>query len=186
MSAKMPHNEIADYAATWGSYVRADDPGAVMYGFDETGRPQSEDHRKAVIEQMNLNLARVTEDPENYDEGEIEEIQSFLLAMEDVPTLEGGDVTFADLKFDFNLAHDGDSWGHAMSWFFDIATELDDRGEDTPHHWQFRRGAGGRGTTWEGLDERYTIARASNEALIQFGNLLCRYTDLLKRKGESY
>lgn len=36
-------------AAMWGSYVRNGDPGAVMYGFDERGEVQSEEHRAACI-----------------------------------------------------------------------------------------------------------------------------------------
>ncbi len=36
-------------AAEWGSYMTSGDPGAVMYGFDERGVMQSEEHRANVI-----------------------------------------------------------------------------------------------------------------------------------------
>lgn len=37
-------------AAEWGSYMRNGDPGACMYGFDEHGAVQSEEHRQNCIE----------------------------------------------------------------------------------------------------------------------------------------
>lgn len=36
-------------AASWGSYIRGGDPGACMYGFGESGRVQSEEHRRRCI-----------------------------------------------------------------------------------------------------------------------------------------
>lgn len=36
-------------AAQWGSFIAAGDPGACMYGFDERGTVQTEEHRKACL-----------------------------------------------------------------------------------------------------------------------------------------
>lgn len=41
-------------AAQWGSYMTSSDPGACMYGFDERGSVQSEEHRKACIEWLHV------------------------------------------------------------------------------------------------------------------------------------
>lgn len=47
----MTQSEAVAYAASWGSLVRAGDPGACMYGFSpETGiAVQSEDHRELCL-----------------------------------------------------------------------------------------------------------------------------------------
>jgi hypothetical protein len=37
-------------AAQWGSLIRAGDPGACMYGFNEKGLVQSEAHRAACLD----------------------------------------------------------------------------------------------------------------------------------------
>lgn len=41
----MTPKQFWETAATWGSFVKNGDPGACMYGFDEKGLVQSEDHR---------------------------------------------------------------------------------------------------------------------------------------------
>lgn len=40
------------YAAQWGSYMTSGDPGACMYGFDESFTVQSEEHRADCIAWM--------------------------------------------------------------------------------------------------------------------------------------
>jgi hypothetical protein len=40
------------YAAQWGSYMTAGDPGACMYGFNEHFRVQNEEHRQRSIKWM--------------------------------------------------------------------------------------------------------------------------------------
>ena len=37
-------------AASWGSYIRGGDPGSCMYGFNESGLVQSEEHRARCID----------------------------------------------------------------------------------------------------------------------------------------
>jgi hypothetical protein len=47
--ATMTPKKFWETAAQWGSYVTGGDPGACMYGFDEKGLVQSEEHRAACI-----------------------------------------------------------------------------------------------------------------------------------------
>jgi len=69
-------------SANWGSYMSAGDPGACMYGFDETGLPQSEEHCRACISWLSCECrvaALANEDPET-DLAEIEEMIAYLEA----------------------------------------------------------------------------------------------------------
>lgn len=66
------------YAATWGSAIKSGDPGAVMYGFDESCRPQSEEHRADVIRWMENCRAHVVCNPSDYDKDELEKIDEFI------------------------------------------------------------------------------------------------------------
>lgn len=67
------------YAASWGSYVHNGDPGAVMYGFSEDCRPQSEKHRQAVIEYCQECRQSILENPDMYDdENELEVMDAFI------------------------------------------------------------------------------------------------------------
>lgn len=45
-------------AAQWGSYMRAGDPGACMYGFDHRGMVQTETHRKQCLDWIDNHCAR--------------------------------------------------------------------------------------------------------------------------------
>lgn len=61
------------YAASWGSFIHAGDPGACMYGFSEDCIPQSEDHRAACIEWIdNECLPLVRSHPAWYEHNEEE------------------------------------------------------------------------------------------------------------------
>lgn len=46
--------EAYEYASSWGSAMTSGDPGACMYGFDESCRPQSEEHRQDVLNWMEV------------------------------------------------------------------------------------------------------------------------------------
>jgi hypothetical protein len=74
----MTPEEAWGYAAQWGSYMNSWDPGACMYGFNENCRPQSEQHRQDVLEQMTQNRASVVKDPDNYEEDDLEKIDAFV------------------------------------------------------------------------------------------------------------
>ena len=65
------------YAATWGSFMRAGDPGACMYGFDERCLPQSEEHRASVLAYVEGCKANVTASPADYDRNEAGKLDEF-------------------------------------------------------------------------------------------------------------
>lgn len=181
--SKMEYYEVAGFAATWGSFMTAGDPGACMYGFDDTGRPQNEAHRADCIREMEKNRLRVIERPDDFDDDEIEKIDSFLAWIKQANPLDGGDRSFQNLKDEFRLTGNGDVWGNTMAWWFAVALEMNDRGLTIPDEWKFRAGAGrSDADTLEGE----ACQQASEEALEEFGALLNRYADYLKFKGKSY
>lgn len=75
-------------AAQWGSFVRAGDPGACMYGFDETGRVQSEAHRKACLDWIDgeCRAAAALNDDPAQDNRELDELRAYIAA---APIAEG-------------------------------------------------------------------------------------------------
>ena len=67
-------------AATWGSYMTGGDPGACMYGFDERGAVQSEQHRKDCIEWLDKDCRKCAasgDDPRGLNE-EIDNLIAYL------------------------------------------------------------------------------------------------------------
>ncbi|MCD0459540.1 hypothetical protein [Roseiconus lacunae] len=70
--------EAYEYASSWGSFMQNGDPGACMYGFNSDCRPQSEEHRQAVIEWMKQCRLIVTQRPEDFDEDELEKLDAFV------------------------------------------------------------------------------------------------------------
>lgn len=66
------------YAAQWGSAMSSGDSGACMYGFYKDCRPQSEEHRQAVIDWMNKCLLDVVANPDDYDDDELQKIDAFI------------------------------------------------------------------------------------------------------------
>jgi hypothetical protein len=59
------------FAASWGSYMTSGDPGACMYGFDETCRVQDETHREACLHWIDTEcLPLVRNNKLEYDEDE--------------------------------------------------------------------------------------------------------------------
>ena len=64
------------YAAQWGSFIRIGDPGACMYGFNKTGRPQNERHRAACIAYINSEcLPAVAARPKDYASNEARQLK---------------------------------------------------------------------------------------------------------------
>lgn len=81
----MPPKQAWGYAAEWGSMMTAGDPGACMYGFDETCRPQSEEHRRDVIAWISDCRKRVTAAPADFDGDELFKLDSFVRHIEQAP-----------------------------------------------------------------------------------------------------
>lgn len=72
-------------AASWGSYMRSGDPGACMYGFHETGRPQSEAHRADCLAYILDAQADVLTRPELYEPGDATELQELAEYLKTAP-----------------------------------------------------------------------------------------------------
>lgn len=75
--------EAWGYAAQWGLYRKSYEPGSCMYGFTKECRPQSEEHRQAVIDWMTKCRLAVTTSPSCYtpscyDDNELDKIDSFI------------------------------------------------------------------------------------------------------------
>jgi hypothetical protein len=49
MKRKLTPKQFWELSAQWGSYIRSGDPGACMYGFNENGRVQNEQHRQDCL-----------------------------------------------------------------------------------------------------------------------------------------
>jgi len=69
----MTETEAIEYAASWGSYMNGEDPGACMYGFcpDIGLKVQSEQHRANCLEWIECCKGKV--DPDNNDAHEEED-----------------------------------------------------------------------------------------------------------------
>lgn len=180
---EMERYEVQGFAATWGSYMTGGDPGACMYGFDETGYPQNETHKADCIAYMQKNRERVAENPADYDDDELDKIDAFIALMQDSPVSDPDpELTVKELMSEFRLMCD-DSWGTTMSFWFAVCHEMNHRGLDIPAEWKFRPGAAKRDLdTMEGV----AVSRAYDEDLERFGAIMARYADLLKRHGKSY
>lgn len=80
--------------------------------------------------------------------------------------------------------HDGfDQWGWAMSWLFDIAGEIAQRGADVPPELCYRPGAFGPDVS---EDRAEFMGEFSIEALTYAARLFNRFTAALDRAGQSY
>ena len=76
----MTAGEFAYAASQWGSYMSAGDPGACMYGFDDSGHVQSEEHRQACIDWINnhcRSAADMNDDPES-DHRRLDDMLAYL------------------------------------------------------------------------------------------------------------
>ncbi len=74
----MNASEAYEYASSWGSYIRSGDPGACMYGYNANCRPQNEAHRQETIQYMKGCRQYVEQNPDQYDEDELEKMDDFL------------------------------------------------------------------------------------------------------------
>lgn len=96
------------------------------------------------------------------------------------------------LAGEFRVAFDGaDPWGSSMGWFFAVAETLWHRSAaDIPAEWQFGHGMGCDGSSDDYPDavvmEMYDSGQVSDADLVRFGNVLSRYTDLLRAAELDY
>lgn len=87
-------------------------------------------------------------------------------------------LTWANDDFDSH-----DPWGWAMSWLFDIAAELDTRGESVPEELQYRAGPFGSEVS---EDRAEGLAQFGVDSLTLAARVLHRYARLCERAGKAY
>lgn len=91
-------------------------------------------------------------------------------------------MTYDDLKQEYRLTNDGDDWGTATFWLFNIADEIYfERDFDVPHEWQFRPSPLGKCSDDNYIE--YSITEAGDGDLLRFGKLLHRYTNMIADKA---
>ena len=90
MGKTMTSKEACAYAAQWGSYIRAGDPGACMYGFSpEDCRLQSEEHRRSCLDWIdNHCVPAVQADPSRFDADELKKLAALREYLAQAPVLE--------------------------------------------------------------------------------------------------
>lgn len=95
-------------------------------------------------------------------------------------------LSLADLKQEFRIDFPLDHWGHTMGALFDVAAELYHRCEGPPDAWEYQPGAMG-GDPREPESAFFEPCRdATTAALKEFGDLLHRLSERLRREGKSY
>ena len=86
---RLTPNEFWLMAASWGSAMTAGDPGSCMYGFDENGLVQSEEHRQNCIEYIETECRRIADADTASDGGgtgqRAGEIQAMLMYLKTAP-----------------------------------------------------------------------------------------------------
>lgn len=70
-------------AAEWGSYITSRDPGACMYGFNERGVVQSEEHRQACLDYIDTECRRAADvniaaGEGEHDHEELDELRAYI------------------------------------------------------------------------------------------------------------
>jgi len=95
---------------------------------------------------------------------------------------------YKDIKSEYKLTSDGDSWGHCLCWLFAIADEIYFNRCDeisVPDKWQFRPSCIGPSNDPESYETEIVEGTETHD-LLQFGQVLHRYADRLKRAGKDY
>lgn len=94
-------------------------------------------------------------------------------------------MTLEELKSEFRIDLSGDSWGHSMGCFFDLCGELYHRGDDIPDHWHY--GPGAASDPREPQSYWFEVFEEMDSAvMLSFGEILHRYTGMLRAAGRSY
>jgi hypothetical protein len=90
-----------------------------------------------------------------------------------------------EFKQEYALIGDYDHWGNAMEAWFECAGQMNKRGLDIPHEWQYRPGMGSDGTDTDSYWHEL-FSTTPDDILCAIGNLLFRYCAFLKYKGVDY
>lgn len=94
-------------------------------------------------------------------------------------------MTLDDLKTEFRIDLDSDSWGHCMGCLFDLCGELWHRGDDIPAEWRY---SPGMASDPREPDSYWfeVFQEVDSVVLVEFGRILNRYSDKLRTAGRSY
>jgi hypothetical protein len=92
-----------------------------------------------------------------------------------------------DLQTEFKLTYDkGDQWGSCIQWLFAVCDYITfETDEYVPSEWEFRPSICGANEDCYYFQTLKELNITSKDAL-HFGNLLVRFSELLKRKGFDY
>jgi len=96
-----------------------------------------------------------------------------------------GSCGYHSLMSDYRMFTSGDSWGDTMAAFFATAAEMYWRGLDIPSAWQYSPGAGSDPRDAEDIWFE-SMESADDDALEQFGAVMARYSDGLRRADMAY
>lgn len=88
------------------------------------------------------------------------------------------DVAREEFKLSSDWKHD--PWGECLNHWFDVAEVLYTRGVTIPQHWEYHPGAG------EDIVNNEQYLTMNDDELIAWGNVLERYTRLLRAAGKDY
>ena len=88
------------------------------------------------------------------------------------------------LKQEYRQGHDGDSWGNATIWLFDICATLHNGGVDIPADWEYRPAAVDLQDVSEHLE--HTLSFCDTGTLLEFGQLLHRLQGMLIAAEKDY
>ena len=80
----------------------------------------------------------------------------------------------------------GDPWGVVMTAWFDVANELHFRDADIPGAWEFKPSPCEGDLREESSAFYEHCLNCDDDVLVEFGNLLQRYSEKLEQAGESY
>lgn len=94
-----------------------------------------------------------------------------------------GTMISDDLREYYQLMESGDAWGDCMGAWFAVAAELYVRGS-VPENWRFRPGSSDPREPDDCWTDELVIH--SDDDLIEFGNVLCRYSRMLRNAGHDY
>jgi hypothetical protein len=93
---------------------------------------------------------------------------------------------YQELKQVYRDFQSGDVWAECMGWLFAVSDYLTfDDGTGTPDKWQFRPSPLGPDEDSYEYQELQEI-KPDTETLERFGNLLNRYSDILRARGMDY
>lgn len=96
-------------------------------------------------------------------------------------------LTLKDLKNEYSLVNDpGDKWASCLGAHFDLCEYLHSKDIEVPYHWEYCPSPVASKEILEPSYFQELFEKCDNKVLINFGDLLHRYANLLRLNGEDY